>query len=264
MPGMVRAHVEGAVGWLVFDHVARRNAITQAMWAEMAEGLARHDADPAVRVVVMRGAGEEAFVAGADISEFERRDEAPLAQGERPRFRGPMDAAMEAAGRFSKPLIAMIHGHCVGAGVVIAMEADIRVAADDAGFAIPAAKLGIAYPYQNAERLLQMVSPATVAELLFTARRFEAEEALRLGLVDRLVAKGELEGAVAKLAGQIARGAPLTLRAAKATIRAVMAAPRSPLADQAEAMIAACGASEDFREGSRAFLEKRPARFVGR
>ena len=260
MSGRVEIERDGAIGWIVFDHVERRNAITVEMWEAIQQVAAALAADEAVRVVVMRGAGDVAFVSGADISEFER-----LRNAENSRQYDDLNQrAFSALMALGKPLIAMVHGFCVGGGTAIALCADLRYAAPDAQFAIPAAKLGLGYTERGLAMLVQLVGPSVASEILFTARRFGAEEAQRVGLVNAVVEKNVLEAKVCETANAIADNAPLTVRAAKRAIRelGLPEAERDPAATHTA--IRACLESTDYAEGVRAFLEKRPAKFRGR
>jgi len=259
MTGCVRVEREGAIGWLIFDQIERRNAINTAMWAAIPGAVSELDRDPQVRVIVLRGAGDVAFVSGADISEFAEARNAQRA-AEYAALNGRAYAAISDA---SKPVVAMVHGFCVGGGTAIALHADLRYAAEDAQFGIPAARLGIGYESEGIERLAQLVGPATAAEMLFTARRYGAEEALRVGLVNGVIPKAQLEAFVREVAATIAGNAPLTLRSAKLVLRELGRAPGSRDAHAIEESIRVCLASADYREGVEAFLAKRPPKFRG-
>lgn len=253
---------DGPIGWIIFNQPEKRNAVSQEMWELMPKYVHDLASDDAIRVVILRGAGEQAFVAGADISQFRdrRRNMADEEQYSRLSARG-----QEALSMLSKPLLAMIHGYCVGGGVSIAITCDIRIAADDARFGIPAARLGLGYHYRGMEKLMKLVGPAYTKEIFFTARTdFSAQDALRMGLVNQVVAKAELENFTRHYALTIARNAPLTLRSAKATVEQLM----RPVAERDLAMLdkllADCFNSRDYQEGVTAFSEKRRPQFEGR
>jgi enoyl-CoA hydratase/carnithine racemase len=261
MPGRVLSRVEAPLGWITIDHPERRNAVSAAMWGALASAAEQLDADPTVRVIVVRGAGEVAFVSGADISEFEsRRTGGPAAQV----YEEGTQRAFGALGAVAKPVIAMIHGFCVGGGMATALAADLRYCADDAVFAIPAARLGLGYHASGIEALAALVGPSTAKEIFFTARRYDAAEALRLGLVNQVFPKAELEARVRELAMQIAANAPLTVRSVKRIARELARDPAERDRAAIRDSIQRCFDSEDYKEGVRAFLEKRTARFEGR
>jgi enoyl-CoA hydratase len=211
-------------------------------------------------VVVVTGAGDKAFASGADISEFGEQRTSPEARAE---FNRAQAAAAAAWAGVGKPVIAMIRGFCMGGGLLTALQADIRIASEDSQFGIPAARLGLGYGFDGVTALNDLVGPAWTAEILFSARRFSATEALRMGLVNRVVPAGTLRETVQELADGIVRNAPLTVAAAKSAIRAAtQPADRRDLA-KVETMVEACFRSQDYLEGQRAFAEKRPPAFTG-
>ena len=161
-------------------------------------------------------------------------------------------------------MIAMIRGYCIGGGLLTALQADIRIASDDATFGVPAARLGVGYGFAGVESLVALVGPARTAEILFSARRLPAAEALQIGLVNRVVAADELRDAVEAMARTIRDNAPLTVAACKAAIREVGRPPDRRDLDRVDALVEACFTSEDYREGQRAFLDKRAPHFTGR
>ncbi len=260
MTGQVRTTIKDGIGTLIFDHEARRNAITAEMWDAIPAAVEALEKTAEVRVVVMRGAGDVAFVSGADISQFEQsRSGASAAEYDLLNAR-----AFSALSELRKPLIALIHGFCVGGGCAIALTADLRYCADDGVFAIPAAKLGLGYHVGGLESLVSVVGQAAAREIFFTARRLRAEEALRIGLVNGVLPKHELNAHVFEVARSIADNAPLSLASAKLILGQIRRAPESRDRAGMEASIRACYESADYAEGVRAFLEKRPARFEGR
>jgi enoyl-CoA hydratase/carnithine racemase len=252
--------VTGPVATVTFNNPGKRNALSADMRAALPGLLRALNADGQVRVIVMTGAGDKAFASGADISEFSEQRTFPAARASYDRS---WAAVNDAWASLDKPVIAMIRGFCIGGGLLTALQADIRIASDDSQFGIPAARLGLGYPVSGVTTLMNLMGPARTAEVLFSARRFPAAEALQMGLVNRVVPAGSLREAVLSLADRIARNAPLTVAAAKAAIReAGRPDGRGDLA-RVEAMVEACFRSADYLEGQRAFAEKRPPAFTG-
>jgi len=258
--GRILAGVEAGVGRIVFNQPQKRNAMSVDMWAGMGAALEAFAHDATVRCVVLEGAGDKAFVSGADISQFEQNRADASAQIEYDRLTSAGRAQL--AG-FVKPVIAKIRGFCMGGGLGIAMACDIRIAAADAQFGIPAAKLGIAYGFDMVRALVDLVGPAHANLILMTGERFDAAEASRVGLVNRVVPVDALEATVAGIAAALAGNAPLSLLANKRTVKAVLADPETRDRAAMEAAMAACFDSADYREGRHAFLEKRKPSFTG-
>ena len=251
--------VADGIGWITINHPERRNALSLAMWRSIADVANRYGADPAVRAVVLTGAGDRSFSAGADISEFERV-RADAAQ--KKAYAEIADAGKRALEALDKPLIAAIRGYCVGGGLALALLADLRFATPASTFAIPAARLGLGYDYDGIAALARLVGPSRAKDILFSARHLDGVEAHRIGLVDTLAEPDALDGTVRAYAARIADNAPLTMRAAKAAVRLYEAA--SPVDTTAvDRLVAACFDSDDYKEGRRAFLEKRKPRFGG-
>lgn len=260
MSGEVRIDRDGSLAWLVFDHEQRRNAITVDMWKTIPGALRELQEDETIRVVVMRGSGDEAFVSGADISEFERTRTGSAGR----EYDATTARAFDALRNLEKPLIALVHGFCIGGGAAIALTADLRYAADDAVFAVPPARLGLGYHTAGVEALIRAVGFSGAADLLFTARRIHAKEAQQLGLVNDVLNKDEIDQRVARIAHTIAENAPLTVRSAKITLQELAKREGARDQDRIQRSIERCYQSEDFQEGIRAFLEKRKPRFQGK
>lgn len=258
--GTLLADVIGDVAVVTFNNPARHNALSGDMRAGLPGVLEALQADSAVHAVVLTGAGDKAFISGADISEFAQRRTTPAARAEYDQGWAALNHSWQ---NLQKPVIAMIRGFCLGAGLLVALQADIRIASADSQFGIPAARLGLAPGFLGVETLVNLVGPAWASEVLFTGRRFPAAEALRMGLVNRVVPAVDLLDEAMALARGIARNAPLTVAASKAAIRAAGQPPGRRDMARVEAMIEACFTSDDYREGQRAFAEKRPPHFTG-
>jgi enoyl-CoA hydratase/carnithine racemase len=253
---------DGPIGWITFNQPEKRNAVSQEMWQAMPEYVADLAADPAIRVVILRGAGETAFVAGADISQFKDRRRNAADEEEYRRISG---AGSESLARLGKPLVAMIHGFCIGGGVSIAITCDLRIAADDARFGIPAARLGLGYHYKGMEKLMSLIGPSYTKELFFTARTdFTAQDALRMGLVNQVVPKADLERFTRDYALTMSRNAPLTQRSAKASVEQLLKPEAQRDYALLDKLIKDCFDSQDYQEGVKAFSEKRRPQFQGR
>lgn len=256
----IQARREGRVGHLVFNNPERHNAVSLEMWERAADVLDEFARDAGLGIVVLSGAGNKAFVAGADISRFadERRSRDAVA-----RYNAAVDRAYNTVHDFPKPTIAMIRGYCIGGGLGLALACDIRIASDTARFAMTAARLGLGYSFSGIRRFVEVLGPSFAKELFFTARQFDAEEARAMGLVNRVVADGEIEAYVADYAAAIAANAPLTVAAAKFIIGEVLKDPALRDLDRCAQMVQRCFASRDYEEGRKAFLEKRKPVFTG-
>jgi enoyl-CoA hydratase len=249
------------LAWVVVDRPQSRNAMTRAAWRALAATVQDLSADEEVRVIIVRGAGDEAFISGADISEFPamRADAAMTAEYDR-----DTAAAWRALAGAPQPVIAMINGLCYGGGCSVALACDLRFAADHARFAIPAARLGLSYPFEAIERLVHAVGPTSAADVLLSTRALDADEALRVGLINRVEPRAELETWTRHYALRLAENAPLTLSAHKIAIQQSLRPPGDRDAGAARVAMARCFNSADYREGVAAFLEKRKPRFTGR
>jgi enoyl-CoA hydratase len=251
---------EGGIGHLVFNNPEKRNAVSLDMWQAVEAALEAFANDDEVRVVVLSGAGGKAFVSGADISKFEDERASVEAvahyNATTARIYGRLNA-------FAKPTVAQITGSCVGGGVALAVCCDLRICGESSRFGIPAARLGLGYGFAGLERLINVVGPAFAKEMFFTARLFTAAEAYEMGLVNRVVPDDRVESYVGEYAGAIAGNAPLTVGSVKAIVGEVLKDPEARDLAKCEELVRRCFASRDYVEGRRAFLEKRPPRFIG-
>jgi enoyl-CoA hydratase/carnithine racemase len=259
--GKILQSIDDGVGVITFNNPEKRNAMSLEMWEGLGKALTELRDDPAVRVVVLVGAGDKAFVSGADISQFEKTRHNAKASEE---YSKRSDAQRALLANYPKPTIACIRGFCLGGGMQVAMLTDIRIAAEDSRFGIPAAKLGIAYGYDGLRNLVSLVGPSWARLIMYTGMRIESAEALRIGLVDRVLPDGELWNATMEIARTISGNAPLAIQAAKITIAQVLKDPDKRDMDAIKAIGTACMDSEDFREGRTAFMEKRKPRFKGK
>ncbi len=253
------AETDGAIGWMTFNKPARRNAVSVDMWEAMPVILDHFEQDPAVRVIVLKGAGDQAFVSGADISQFESVRSSQAANAHYEKISGEASRRLIAC---SKPTIAMIQGFCIGGGLAIAIGCDIRIANTGARFGVPAARLGLGYAAPGVKRLMDLVGPSFSKEIFFTARHFSAAEAKEMGLVNRVVADDALEAYTRGYCATIADNAPMTMHALKRTVGELARGDKADLA-ACDALVQACFDSDDYREGRRAFMEKRRPVFLG-
>src|SRR5215467_12822597 len=259
--GKILKSVAEGVGIVTFNNPEKRNAMSLDMWEGLGHALVELRDDADVRVVILVGAGDKAFVSGADISQFEKTRHNAAASEEYSRRSAAQRALLA---DYPKPTISCIRGFCLGGGMQVAMLTDIRLASDNSRFGIPAARLGIAYGYEGLRNLVSLVGPSWARLIMYTGMRIDAAEALRIGLVDRVIPTEELWGETMMIATTISGNAPLAIKAAKITIAQVLKDP----ADRDMAAIKQIGIdcmdSEDFREGRRAFMEKRKPQFKGK
>ena len=251
----------GPVAEIIINNPARHNALSLDMWEHLGVLLAQLADEGDVRVLTVSGAGGTAFAAGADISRFE--SERATLESTR-HYNSIAGDAMQRLYIFPRPTIAKIQGYCIGGGLALALCCDLRIAASDATFAIPAARLGLGYGFAGVARLAEVVGTAVAMEIFFTARRLGAEEALRVGLISQLLPVADLDSAVADTAARICENAPLTIAAVKAAVRELGKPSAKRDLAAVERMVEACFTSSDFAEGRRAFMEKRLPRFTGR
>lgn len=256
----IRARKEGAIGWMIFDNPTKLNAVSADMFAQGLDVLAEFENDPEIQVVVMRGAGEKAFISGGDISKFEKNRVGRNLQD----VQKLPDDFRDRLENCTRPVIAMIHGYCLGGGLGIALCADMRFAADTCQLGIPAAQRGIAYAADGLARLVDVVGPSIAKDMMMSARRLKHEEALHVGLVNRVFPAADLERETVAYAQTLAANAPLSVRAAKYFINQLRLEKSERNMAQMSRMQQEAADSEDFREATRAFMEKRKPVFKGR
>lgn len=259
--GLISAETRGPVGWLIWDNPTKMNALSPGMYEDAQIVIDSYAADPAIKVVVMRGAGRKAFISGADIKSFDKTRSDP----ETARKSAEAPARLRhTLINLEKPLIAMIYGYCLGGGLGMALNADMRFASPDSQFSVPAALRGIAYAPSGLKQLVDLVGPSTAKDIMFSARRLKAEEALRVGLINRIVDAEELEAETTQYAETLAANAPLSVRASKFFINQLGLERAQRDEARMDAMQLEAANSEDFKEATRSFLEKRKPVFLGR
>jgi len=255
------AHKDGAAGWITFNNTAKRNAMSFDMWLGLDIALKDFIADPAIRVIVLKGAGDKAFVSGADISEFKEKRATVEAVAE---YNKVSVTTVTQLLECPKPTIAMIRGFCMGGGLGTALACDLRICSEDSKFGIPAGKLGVGYKYTALKRLVDIVGPAFTAEIFYTARQFDAQEAKEMGLVNRVLAMDKLDEYIANYVKTIGYNAPLTLKAVKVCLNEISRDDHKRDLALCERVVDDCFASRDYEEGRTAFMEKRKPVFTGR
>lgn len=258
---LIGAEIKGSIGWLIFDNPAKLNALSPGMSEDALRVIEAFEADPTVKVVVTRGSGTKAFISGGDISSFDKtraNAEAARQAREAPEKLRRKMLAME------KPLIAMIHGYCLGGGLGMALNADLRFASRDAQFSVPAAVRGIAYAPEGLKSLVDLVGPSVAKDIMFSARRLKADEALRVGLINHVTEVDALGAETIAYAEQLAGNAPLSMRASKFFINQLGLPHTQRDEARMDAMQREAENSEDFQEATRSFMEKRKPIFHGR
>ncbi len=253
--------VEDQIATILINRPEQHNAITYEMWTRFAELFSRLEEDNQVRMVIIRGAGESAFSAGGDIAEFEHRRSDPW---QAKIYNGKIELALRNLGRLRKPTLAVLKGYCIGGGFMLAAYCDLRLAADNATFGVPVAKLGALVNYYELERMVHLIGVGATLDLLLTARLIDVQEAQSIGFCSRVVPMAEVDQTVTDLAEQICAVAPLTQRWHKQMIKTVLRGADLVDLDPEEAVLPeACFDTADYAEGVLAFLQKRPPVFRG-
>lgn len=255
------AEKHGHIGRMIFNNPERHNAVSLEMWDAAAEILNDFANDPSIRVVVLAGSGGKSFVSGADISKFEKERGSREAVDH---YNERVAKAYKSVNYFPKPTIAEVNGYCIGGGLGLAVSCDIRFCSAKSKFGLPAAKLGLGYGFDALRRLVDAIGPGAARDIVFTGRQVDSEEALRIGLVQKIVAEEELTDFVTKYADSIAANAPLTVKSMKYIINETLKNETARDLARCQSLVDAAFASEDYKEGRRAFMEKRKPQFEGK
>ncbi len=258
--GVLRHDKQGHVGVVTFDNPTKFNAVNYDMWCALPRVMAEFAADPDIRVVMLTGAGLKAFVSGADISQFKDRREGNAAEA----YNQATAAGYAAVLNCPKPTVAKIRGICMGGGLGLALNCDIRICSDDARFRMPAARLGLGYAFEGIQRFVDVLGMANTADLFFSARIFGGADALQMGLVKHVIAVQTFDAEVDAYVQMIGENAPLTLAAAKRCLLEISKNPDQRDLALARSLVQACFASRDYQEGREAFAQKRTPQFQGR
>ncbi len=261
MPGTVDFEKQSHVGFLYLNNPKKRNAITAEMWQDLSSLAGKISQDSEIRVTVLRGRGYEAFAAGADISQFESKRKATESGSDYDQL---TEKAISAVLEIPTPVIALVHGYCLGGGLSLALACDLRIASTESSFSIPAARLGTAYPYRAIERLVKLVGASHAKYLLFSGSRIDASRAKEIGLVEQLFSKDDLDKAVDSITGTIVENAPLSVKTSKFTANQFSGLTDSPDYKTIYRLSKECFESRDYKEGVRAFMESRKPEFKGK
>ena len=259
--GKIIAEKQNHLGRVIFDNVAKHNAMSKPMWDALAETMHNFDADDSIRVIVLEGAGDKAFVSGADISRFEN-ERANVARIKE--YGKSVNSAYNSVQHALKPTIAKIGGYCYGGGMGIAVCCDLRICSDNSSFCIPASKLGVGYGHENTKVLMDLVGPSFTKEIFYTGRRFSAEEARKMGLVNHVVALTKLNDYVGDYVDTISENAPLSIKTTNLIVNELLKEENQRDMALCDKLVEECAASQDIEEGRRAFMEKRKPAFNGR
>lgn len=260
MAGEIRLEEDGPIARVIVDNERKRNAISLTMWQQLGKICRQLEFESHIRVITFEGAGDDAFISGADISEFgEKRSDS----GGTKAYEDATRHALDAIRLSSKPTIALIKGYCYGAGVALATACDLRYVREDAQFSIPAARLGFGYAVHLMKDLVLCVGPARAKEILITARRYDATQAFNMGLVHEVFSNKVYVPHTRALVTAVADNAPLTIRAAKLTVTALTERADSSALSDADRAVVSCFASKDAKEGREAYATKRKAEFKG-